>query len=188
MKPVESIDRVITMCTDVKKRISVNTTSKITFNNDRYTGVDCFILHEGVACVRGNDSKVVLAYISAPFILGYNGFFDLNGNVYVEAISEMSFEFIKAVDISKVLSTCQFEADMMNILMYNSFVLFRSVSILLEKDKNRLIEKAQAMFSDEPEIIRETMPFHVYISQKAGINPKTALRYIKSIRKSPTGR
>ena len=179
MKPIESMNRIIEHLTDAGHVNTVRPTTRLSFNNDKKSEYDCFILHKGTASVRDNDTGIVLAYIAAPFILGYNSFFDLSGNVYIESISDISFELIKVVDMFSVLKDGALAGEMLTVSMYSSFVLFRSISLLLEKDKRRLIEKVRGMYEDENEFIRERIAFSEYISERIGMHPKTTQRYLK---------
>ena len=179
MKPTESMNNVIAHLTNARHALTVCPTTKLSFNNNKKSEYDCFILHKGTACVRDNDSGVVLAYITAPFMLGYNSFFDLSGNVYIESVSEISFELIKVVDMFEHLKEEALASEMLTISMYSSFVLYRSISLLMEKDKSRLIEKLRGMYAEEPGLIREQISFSEYVSERTGVHPKTTQRYLK---------
>lgn len=144
---------------------------------------ECFLIHRGHALLRRTEDQLILAKMSAPVIFGFNKYQNLNGKVYLEALTDIDFEIVPASSFYATIQQHSLWEPLLDVMMFISSELFRKNNALTARDSWSVIRSQLEELINEPSFIRSTTSAHDYIQQRTHLSRSGIMKHLSILRK-----
>jgi hypothetical protein len=181
-KPRNIIQSLLDKLSSPTRIVTINKGALVSLNNG--SEQDCFIIHQGTVLLRRIADQLIVGNIEAPLMLGYNRYLDIGSQVYIEAITDVSFEVIPASQFYHTVREHKLWEPLLNVTMYLSSLLFHKNTILSIRDSAAIILFRLEELMAESDSVRLNTSTHDYIQQRTHLSRSGIMKHLAMLRKS----
>lgn len=180
-KPQNSIQSLLDKLSSPTRIVTINKGALVSLNDG--SEQDCFVFHHGIALLRRIADQLIVGNIEAPLMFGYNRYLDIGSQVYIEAVTDMSFEVIPASQFYHIVRENDLWEPLLNVTMYLSSLLFHKNTILSIRDSAAIILFRLEELMAESDSVRLTTSAHDYIQQRTHLSRSGIMKHLAVLRK-----